>query len=750
MAAAGPGSDIPRDDDPAAARDDDRKNGDKLSEEEQSPIEEVALTVPTTDDASLPVYTFRMWTLGLLSCALLAFINQFFSYRTEPLTVGVISAQIAALPLGRLMAAALPSAQLRLLGRSFSLNPGPFNVKEHVLITIFANAGAGGAYAIGIVNIVKAFYGRELSFVVALLITLTTQITGYGWAGIFRRYLVDPAEMWWPSNLVQVSIFNTLHEKDSRRKGDVTRLQFFLITLACSFLYYSLPGYLFKTLTSISWVCWAWPKSVLAHQLGSGMSGMGIGAVGFDWSTVASYLSSPLATPWFAIANVMVGFLIVMYVITPAAYFSNVYSAKTFPIFSSQLFADDGSRYNISRVVNERFELDVQAYNSYSKLNLSTFFVFTYGVGFAALTATVSHVVLFHGKEMWSRAVAAFHAEKLDVHTRLMRKYKPCPQWWFLALLALSIFGSIITCVVFKDQVQLPWWGVLLACGLAFVFTLPIGVITATTNQTPGLNVITEFIIGYMYPGRPVANVCFKTYGYISMLQAITFLADFKLGHYMKIPPRSMFTVQIIGTVVAALVNLGTAWWLLTSVDNICHTDKLPQGSPWTCPSDRVFFSASVIWGLIGPNRIFGSLGHYQAINWFFLVGAVAPLLVWLAAKAFPRQRWIRYVNMPILIGATGNMPPATSVNYTSWFVVGFIFNYLIFKHRKQWWTRYNYVLSAAMDAGLAFMGIFLYFATREDRIELAWWGQDVDNCPLASCPAAKGARSSDCPLSAS
>lgn len=64
--------------------------------------------------------------------------------------------------------------------------------------------------------------------------------------------------------------------------------------------------------------------------------------------------------------------------------------------------------------------------------------------------------------------------------------------------------------------------------------------------QTPGLNIITEYIMGIIYPGRPIANVCFKTYGYISMTQAISFLNDFKLGHYMKIPPKSMFLVQVI------------------------------------------------------------------------------------------------------------------------------------------------------------------------------------------------------------
>lgn len=51
--------------------------------------------------------------------------------------------------------------------------------------------------------------------------------------------------------------------------------------------------------------------------------------------------------------------------------------------------------------------------------------------------------------------------------------------------------------------------------------------------------------MGIIYPGRPIANVCFKTYGYISMSQAVSFLNDFKLGHYMKIPTRAMFVVQV-------------------------------------------------------------------------------------------------------------------------------------------------------------------------------------------------------------
>ena len=137
----------------------------------------MALTVPTTDDPNLPVLTFRMWFLGTLSCVVLSFLNQFFWYRTEPLSITAISAQIAVVPLGQWMASTLPNRRmLRGTRWEFSLNPGPFNVKEHVLITIFANAGAGSVYAIHIVTVVKIYFKKHLTFFVSLLVVLTTQV----------------------------------------------------------------------------------------------------------------------------------------------------------------------------------------------------------------------------------------------------------------------------------------------------------------------------------------------------------------------------------------------------------------------------------------------------------------------------------------------------------------------------------------------------------------------------------------------
>ncbi|KAK6125538.1 hypothetical protein DH2020_040717 [Rehmannia glutinosa] len=697
-------------------------------DEEVSPIEEVRLTVPNTDDPTLPVWTFRMWFLGVFSCMLLSFLNTFFSYRTEPLVITMISVQVATLPLGRFMANVLPTTKFRLPGfgsREFSLNPGPFNMKEHVLISIFANAGSafgsGSAYAVGIV-------------------------LGYGWAGILRKYVVEPAEMWWPSSLVQVSLFRALHEKDSSKNS---RARFFLIALACSFSWYIFPGYLFPTLSNLSLLCLAFPKSITAQQIGSGMKGLGIASFTFDWSVVASFLGSPLVSPFFAIFNVFVGYFGVVYVLIPVAYWGlNVYHAKTFPIFSSHLFNSQGQIYNVSAIVNDKFEIDLPAYEKLGRINLSIFFAISYGLNFAAVVATLTHVAVFNGKEIYKRYRAS-HKGKQDVHTRLMKKYEDIPNWWFHAMLVLSLVVSLALCIFMKDEVQLPWWGLLFAAGLALIFTLPISIITATTNQTPGLNVITEYIIGIIYPGRPIANVCFKTYGYISMSQAVSFLNDFKLGHYMKVPPRSMFIVQLVGTIIAGTINIGVAWYLLTSIENICQDQLLPPNSPWTCPNDRVFFDASVIWGLVGPRRIFGALGKYSALNWCFLGGAVGPVMA-PACWACPQVRawkWIKLINIPVLLGATAAMPPASTINFNSWILVGTIFNWFVFRYRKRWWQRYNYVLSAALDAGLAFMGVVLYICLGIENVGISWWGSNGEHCDFATCPTAKGVIVDGCPV---
>lgn len=197
-------------------------------------------------------------------------------------------------------------------------------------------------------------------------------------------------------NLVFSEQCRALHEKDRTR---MSRAKFFLIVMICSFSWYLFPGYLFPTLTSISWMCWAFSKSVTAQQLGSGMRGLGLGAITLDWTAIASFLGSPLVTPFFAIMNVFAGYALIIYIVLPTAYWGfNLYGAKKFPIFSSHLFTAEGQKYNISAIVNDKFELDIENYERQGRIHLSMFFSLTYGFGFATIASTLTHVTCFYGR----------------------------------------------------------------------------------------------------------------------------------------------------------------------------------------------------------------------------------------------------------------------------------------------------------------------------------------------------------------
>src|SRR5689334_8367646 len=99
---------------------------------EQSPYEEVASNVSNHDDPSLLCFTFRSCILGILFTCILAFINQFFSFRTLPMSIDTLLVQLVAYPVGKSLAATLPTRRFHPLGTrwSFSFNPGPFTIKE--------------------------------------------------------------------------------------------------------------------------------------------------------------------------------------------------------------------------------------------------------------------------------------------------------------------------------------------------------------------------------------------------------------------------------------------------------------------------------------------------------------------------------------------------------------------------------------------------------------------------------------------
>ncbi|KAI7823102.1 OPT oligopeptide transporter protein-domain-containing protein [Kickxella alabastrina] len=495
------------------------------------------------------------------------------------------------------MSRTLPTRKFHTFGWEWTMNPGAFNIKEHVLVSIFATASSGSPYAIDVVTIKKIWYKSDLGFIASLLFILTSQMMGYSFAGLTRKFLVYPAAMIWPSTLISVTLFRTFHEIQNFGSR-MTRTKMFWMCFTISFFWYFVPNFIAPALSYIAIMCYIAPNNVIVHQLSDAYNGLGVMNFTLDWSTISSNMGSPIAYPWAMACNLFTGFVILMWIITPIGYYTNTWGTGNLPIYTAHLYKINGSAYDISQIMTLDQNLDEAKYAEYGPVRMTFQFAISYGIGFAAIITLLVYIGLHYGPEIYQRMRESRNMDE-DVHMKMMRSYDEVPHWWYITLFVITFSTSIVVCEVYH---MMPWYWVILSIIVPFVFTIPIGIITAISNQQPGLNIITEFIIGYGMPGNPIANVTFKVYGYITMVQALNLVGDLKLGHYMKIPPRHMFIVQLAGTLLASFIELAVAYWLMNSVKNICT----PEGYPFTCISANTFYSASVLWGLIGPGKLLG------------------------------------------------------------------------------------------------------------------------------------------------
>ncbi|CAF4476746.1 unnamed protein product, partial [Rotaria sp. Silwood2] len=117
------------------------------------------------------------------------------------------------------------------------------------------------------------------------------------------------------------------------------------------------------------------------------------------------------------------------------------------------------------------------------------------------------------------------------------------------------------------------------------------------------------------------------------------------------------------------------------------------------------------------------------------LLGVVLPIISWVLWKKFPNIKWLALINFPIILATTINIPPAPAAAFTTWFLMGFIFNFILYRYAHEWWEKYAYVFSAAMSCGVAICGFVIFIILQNNGIEFPqWWGTGGptrDGCPL-------------------
>lgn len=656
-----------------------------------SPYAEVRSVVDNHDDPTMPCSTIRAWVLGIFFSAAIAFINGFFEIRQPAIYVTSNVPQLLAFPVGKLMEKTLPDIGITLFGIRHSLNPGPFNKKEHMLITIMASIAKSTPYTNYIIWIqyLPQYFNQPwaINFGYQILIALSTNFIGYGLAGLCRRFLVYPSYCVWPSSLVTIALNSAFHSEGNlevlgpfKSVWRWSRLKFFVITFAAMFLYFWLPNYVFAGLSYFSWMTWIAPSNTNLSVITGSYSGLAFNPFPtWDWN-VLIYWIDPLMVPFFSTFNMFVGCFVTGLAIA-GFYYGNIYHTAYLPVNSNAPFDHFGLPYNVSAILDERGIIDNVKYQAYSPPFLSAGNSVLYMMFFGVYTSTITYGVLYHHREIamgFRDLVNSFRPSKkdqvekgrvLDVHNRLMKVYPEVPEWWYMICLVVAV---ALGCAAIGNwptytSVGVVFYGV----ALCLIFVVPVGIIYAMTGVEVTLNVLAEFIGGSWVEGNALAMCFFKAYGYVTCAHALHFSQDMKLAHYIKIPPRHTFAAQMVPTLVSTFVCVGIIQYQV-HLENICTADAPFR---FTCPGVNTFFTAAVLWGTVGPKRMWGVGGQYVETLIGFPLGVIVVLIFWALNSKYPKNKFFRNAHPVVMFNggctwAPFNLAyvwPAVPVGFFSW-----------------------------------------------------------------------------------
>ncbi|KAF7365747.1 OPT-domain-containing protein [Mycena venus] len=698
---------------------------------------EVRAVVSNHDDTSVPVGTFRAWVIGTVFVAAGGFINQFFSIRFPGISVASNVAQVLAYPAAKFLEF-LPTRQFTTLGYTWSFNPGPFNKKEHMIITIMANVGFNTPYTNSIiwVQYLPLYFdqGWATSFGYQILVALSTNFIGYGLAGLTRRFLVYPASAIWYNNLSIIALNGAFHaEKETVANGwRISRMRWFVYCFSAMFVYFFFPDFIFQALSYFNWMTWIAPENISLAAITGSVSGLGLNPIPtLDWNQLV-YAVDPLIYPFYSTFNTFMGTAITLPIIA-ALWYTNTWNVGYLPINSNHVYDNTGALYTVANAVGNNTLFDEALYENYSPAYLAAGNILIYGVFFSVYTATLTHAFLYHRREISHGFKSIFSRKKTsevhdDVHVRLMMSYKEVPEWQYLMILVVAIgLGSGRGgCLSNRDlALRSVIWSVL---GNDFRYT--------NWNHPVTLNVLAELFGGLWFPGNAVAMNYFKSYGYVTTAHTLNFAQDLKLAHYMHIPPVITFWAQIYATVVSSFVCTAILNFQMTKIPEVCTPHQINH---FICPGINTFFTASVLWGTLGPKRMFGAGGIYNSLLYCFLIGALLPIPVYLLRKRF---KALEYLHFPVLITGGLIWAPGTMANVWPAVPVGYFFNVFVKKRYLAWWSKYNYITTTAFSAAIAISAVVIFFALQWPNVEINWSGNtrpfagcDGDGCPLLPIP---------------
>ncbi|KAF8992748.1 oligopeptide transporter [Cyathus striatus] len=550
------------------------------------------------------------------------------------------------------------------------MNPGPFNIKEHVAITIMSSTASSTAL-------------------------IGSQLIGYGMAGITRSFLVYPTFAVYPQLMPTVQLFDALHRgQDAIMQKK--RLKFFWVVFIGIFVWEWFPvtNYDYRTLTGISIFCLANQNSAWFTRIfggAAGNEGLGAFSLCLDWAYVGAGGGSigSLFTPLSTQLSLYGGCAVCMIAFC-ACYAKNTWNTQNFPFLTQLLYYQNGTEYDQLSILNDDFTLNEeklaqQGLPWYAASQLLFKVSRTMYIG-----AAITHFILWHYRTVYS--IIREKKECDDPHYQKMKIYREISNWWYFAIFIGTIAMALGTTYAAKSG--LPWWGLFVSIIFAWLFIPIIGTLYATVGYLPSTENLVQMVGGALIPGKPVANMYFTMYGFNPLQQALYLLRDLKLGQYTKLPPVTTFGVQTIGTVIS-IISARRDVLLDVQGTNV-----------WSGQQVQSYNSAAIAWGALGK-PLYATGTRYGFVPYMLIAGLGFPIPFWLLHRRYPKVGF-NLVFTPILVAELGILSVGINSSLFTSFVLAVFSQYYLRKYRATWFRKYNFLLSAALDGGTSIM-VFVY-----------------------------------------
>ncbi|KAL2289580.1 hypothetical protein FJTKL_01837 [Diaporthe vaccinii] len=537
-------------------------------------------------------------------------------------------------------------------------------------------------------------------------------LLGFAFAAMVRRILIDDPEFIFPTSLQQVTLYRSMQGTSELHSALAkNKMKIFYIVSAVTFAWQFLPEF-----ASQWWQLW--------HR---SVGGIGLLNITLNWSNITSTV---ITYPYSVQLVIFVAFAITTWILIPIAYFGNIWGSPTYDIMSNKLFTKNGTSYPFKTLLYTDSSGSQQVNKTrYEEVGLSYAGAqFTWGI-FMWYASYISSYV-------WA---ALFLAPKLR-QLRIQQRYPDVTKWEWLILAVIPL--GLLLIIVATGSVWMSTWTYVVAIAFGASAMLPMSLVYAISGYSMKVGIFNELVYGYMIEAKgsnrhPLGQFVYTTLNsLIALLLQISgntwydsraVLEDQKIGHYLHIPPRDVIGIQIIANMISLPVNYGVMRCVLaTKYDYLTGKLDDPSGQ-WTAQDFTSYNTEGIMYALVGPKKLFAS-SYVSPVLWGFLVGGVAPALIWFLHQRFPRARFDLW-NTTIFFASAATSRGNLSTGPFTAIIVGTVFNYYLYRYRHVWWNKWAYISDAALDTGfnLNLLFIFLFLGTTGTAM-VNWWGNNKTN----------------------